>query len=79
MTDRQDGRDESTDAPRPSTWQVMKSVAAAAFGVQTEDARRRDFSRGRPGSFIIAGIVFTALFVIALVVVVNLVLSAAGV
>lgn len=74
-------REHSTDAGQgrpPSTWQVMKSVAAAAFGVQSETARQRDFTRGRPGTFIIAGAVFTAVFVAVLIVIVNLVLSAAG-
>lgn len=63
---------------RPTRWQVIKSVVAAALGVQSEEARQRDFTQGSPAAFIIGGVVFTALFVIALVVVVNLVLSAAG-
>jgi hypothetical protein len=71
---------QSSDDPngRVSLWQAIKSTAAAAFGVQTEDARERDFTRGNPAHFIIAGVIFTAVFVIALVVIVNLVLSQAG-
>lgn len=61
-----------------SVWEVAKSTIAAAFGVQTEAARRRDFTQGSPAPFIIAGIVFTVVFVIALVVIVNVVLSTAG-
>lgn len=60
-----------------SAWQVIKSTLAAAFGVQTPEARERDFSHGSPLPFIVAGVVFTAVFVIALVVVVNLVLATA--
>lgn len=59
-------------------WQVVTSTVAAAFGVQSSRNRERDFSRGKASHFIIAGIVFTVLFVLAVVGVVNLVLSSAG-
>jgi len=59
----------------PSVWQVIKSTIAAAFGVQTEEARQRDFSQGNASTFIIAGFVFTAVFVALLVLIVSLVLS----
>jgi hypothetical protein len=59
-------------------WQVIKSTLAAAFGVQTEAARQRDFTRGSPAVFIIAGLVFTAVFVVVLLVIVNVVLSGAS-
>lgn len=61
-----------------TVWQVVKSTLAAALGVQTEAARRRDFTEGSPAPFIIAGIVFTAVFVIVLVVIVNVVIRTAG-
>ncbi len=61
-----------------SVWQVVKSTLAAAFGVQTPQARERDFRHGNPLTFIVAGIVFTAIFVVVLVVIVNLVLTGAG-
>jgi hypothetical protein len=63
---------------RVSLWQAIKSTAAAAFGVQTESARQRDFTHGNPAHFIIAGLLFTVVFVVVLVVIVNLVLSQAG-
>ena len=59
----------------PTAWQVMKSTIAAAFGVQTEEARQRDFSQGNASTFIIAWFVFTAVFVALLVLIVSLVLS----
>ena len=59
--------------------QLMGSVFAAMFGVQTNARRKRDFERGRPGQFIIVGIVFTMLFVLLLWGVVKLVLRLAGV
>ena len=58
-----------------SFWQVAASTVAAAFGVQNKANKDRDFESGKPVHFIAAGIVFTALFVITLIVVVNLVLA----
>lgn len=55
--------------------QMIASVLAAAFGVQSSRNRERDFSRGKPLHFIALGIVFTVLFVLAVVTVVNLVLG----
>lgn len=63
---------------RVSPWQVMKSILAAALGVQSEEARERDFSNASPAPFIIGGIVFTVVFVIVLVVVVQVVVRSAG-
>ena len=52
---------------------VLLSTLAAAFGVQSRANRERDFEHGSPGVFIAAGVIFTVLFVVLLVVVVNLV------
>lgn len=54
---------------------VVKSVLAAAFGVQSSSNRERDFSQGSYRHFIVAGIVFTVLFVLTLVLVVRTVLG----
>lgn len=59
-------------------WQLMKSVLGAALGVQSEETRHRDFTHGNPAVYIIAGLVFTAIFVLVLVVIVQVVLSNAG-
>lgn len=80
--------DTSSDKPRAQSgegqdeqpehltfWQMVQSVLAAAFGVQSSQNRERDFTRGRPLHFIVLGIAFTALFVLAVVLVVKLVLS----
>ena len=56
---------------------MVKSTLAAAFGVQTPEARQRDFQHGNPLTFIVAGIAFTAVFVIVLVIIVNVVLAGA--
>jgi hypothetical protein len=60
---------------KPSLLSVVKSILAAGIGVQSEKNRQRDFEKGNPLVFIIGGIVFTLLFIIAVASVVGLVLS----
>lgn len=54
------------------------SVLFAALGVQSNRARERDFTHGKPSHFIIMGIAFTALFVLAILGAVKLILHLAG-
>ena len=68
---------EADDAPL-TFWQIAGSTIAAAFGVQKRANRERDFARGKPLHFIIAGIVFTVVFVLIVVSVVQLVLRNAS-
>ncbi|MDI9729232.1 DUF2970 domain-containing protein [Stutzerimonas stutzeri] len=58
--------------------QMLGSVLAAAFGVQSGKNRARDFSHGKPSHFIILGVGFTVLFVLIVLGVVKLVLYLAG-
>ena len=58
---------------------VIKSVLASFFGVQSEKNRARDFTHGKPAHFIIIGIVLTLVFVLVIWGVVKIVLSAVGV
>ena len=62
--------DESEDL---TLLQVMGSVFAAGFGVQSKDRKVRDFTRGKPLQFIIAGLVFTLAFLFGLIAIVNLI------
>ncbi len=66
------------DPDKPSILQVVKSVLAAGFGVQSDANRERDFSRGNAGTFIIAGIIGTIIFVITVITVVRIVLRGAA-
>lgn len=50
----------------PSLRQVLKSVLAGAFGVQSDANYERDFKQTSPLPYIIVGIVFVVLFVLAL-------------
>ena len=48
----------------PSFWQMLQSVLAAAFGVQSGKNRARDFTHGKPSHFIVLGVGFTLVFVL---------------
>ncbi len=54
---------------------VWRSVASAAFGVQSEENQKRDFQQASPGRFILAGIGVSVIFVLGLVAIVSLVVS----
>jgi hypothetical protein len=69
-------KDEKPKQPTP--WQVISSVFAAAFGVQSNKNRERDFTQGNPITYIIAGLIFTLLFVLTVYGVVQLILSQVG-
>ena len=57
---------------------LFGSVFASAFGVQTNKNRERDFKQGKFHHFVIGGIIFAILFVLAVAGIVKLVLSTAG-
>jgi hypothetical protein len=59
----------------PSILEVVFSVFAAAFGVQNSKNSERDFTTGNPIVFIVAGLIFTILFVMTIIGVVSLVLG----
>lgn len=59
---------------RPGIGAIILSTFAAAFGVQTEKNRERDFQHGNIGTFIGAGIIFTVVLVLVVVGLVNLIL-----
>ncbi|MDO9141808.1 MAG: DUF2970 domain-containing protein [Methylobacter sp.] len=60
---------------KPTIIQVIKSVLAAAIGVQSNENRQKDFEQGSLPRYIIAGLVFTVLFIFALVFLVSTVLG----
>ena len=71
--------DDPVDNKPPTFWQMLHSVMAAAFGVQSGKNRARDFTHGKPSHFVILGILFTAVFALTLYGIVQLVLHLAGV
>ncbi|MEJ2532593.1 MAG: DUF2970 domain-containing protein [Halioglobus sp.] len=81
MGDRQDkAEDKGEENGRQSLnpFQVVASVFAAGLGIQSSRNRERDFKQGRAGVFIVAGIVFTLIFIGTVYAVVQLVLKSAG-
>jgi len=64
---------ESGKASKPGVLAIAFSVIAAAFGVQSDANRQRDFSHGSALAYIIGGLIFTVLFVLTLIGVVMLV------
>lgn len=58
--------------------EMTSSVLAAALGVQSGKNRARDFVHGKPIHFVILGVGFTMLFVLAMLGLVKLVLYLAG-
>ncbi len=69
---------ESQDPQQPGLSKAIGSAIAAAFGVQSGKNRERDFKHGKARNFIIAGVLFTLVFILTIVVVVKLVLRQAG-
>lgn len=78
--EHRDTTDEPGDEPRrkPNLLQVAFSVIAAVFGIQSQNKRERDFKRGDPRDYIAVYVVLVIALVIGMIVVVNLVLDAAG-
>ena len=64
---------------KTSWWGILLSTLAAAIGVQSNKNRERDFKHGNIKIFIIAGIIFTTIFVVTLVILVKQILHSAGV
>ena len=58
----------------PSFWRIIVSTLAAAFGVQSRKNLEQDFKHGNIKVYILAGLIFTTLFVGAVIFIVNLVL-----
>jgi hypothetical protein len=47
-------------------WSIVKSVLAALIGVQKNQRREEDFTSGKPGAYIITGVIITMIFVLML-------------
>ncbi|MGF1768730.1 DUF2970 domain-containing protein [Enterovibrio makurazakiensis] len=54
-------------------WEVVKSVFAAMFGVQSDKNRQRDFKQASMAPYLLVGILFVVFFVLGLIGVVALI------
>lgn len=76
MTDASDTKRDRNQKPGgPGVLKVMQSILAGAFGVQSDKRREEDFSSHSPWPYIVAGVLFTAGFVVGLIVIVHMVLA----
>lgn len=66
---------EEKKSKKPGLGALIKSILAAAIGVQSDKNRHRDFEQGSPLAFIIGGFVFTFLFIATIATIVGFVLS----
>lgn len=58
---------------KPSMIDVIKSVLSAAVGVQSEQNRQKDFTQGSLPIYLVAGLIFTVIFVSAIIFLVRMV------
>lgn len=66
------------NSPKPTFWQIIKSVLGAMLGVQSAQTRDRDFSHGNPWVYVVVGLIAVALFVIGIYAAVWFVVKHAG-
>ena len=69
--------DDDRQGNPPTLWQMLQSILAAAFGVQSGKNRARDFTHGKASHFIVLGVLFTLAFVAVLIGLVQLALHLA--
>lgn len=71
--------DGNNSAKPPSKWarflSLVISVLGAAIGVQKRANLEKDFSQSSPLPYIVAGVVFTIIFMLTLIFIVKLVLA----
>ncbi|MDH0649554.1 DUF2970 domain-containing protein [Pseudomonas sp. GD03858] len=59
--------DDRNSGKPPTFWQMLQSILAAAFGVQSGKNRARDFTYGKASHFIVMGTLFTLVFILVLI------------
>lgn len=74
-----DTSDQGKEAtPRHGLLDVLKSILWGALGVQSNKNREKDFQHGSLKAFLIAGAIFTVLFILTVMTVVKLALRGTG-
>ena len=72
-------QDKKDAARAPSFIDVLGSVLASMFGVQSNRKREQDFTHGKPSQYIVIGLLVTVVFMLTIWGVVTLVMKLAGV
>lgn len=78
MNDERKHSPDDDHQEKPGFLQVLQSVLAAIFGVQSSKNRERDFKKGDASQYMAVFAVLVIGLVITMIVVVNIVLSSAG-
>lgn len=68
----------SMSEQKSSFWQIVVSTLGAAFGVQSSKVYERDANQRSITPYLVAGLIFTTLFIFTVVGIVKIVLNAAG-
>jgi hypothetical protein len=63
---------------KPNQIQVLASVLAGLFGVQSAKNRERDFKKGRASDYIVVYVILVLAMVAGMVITVNMVVSGTG-
>jgi len=63
----------------PSFFNVLGSVLASMFGVQSNRKREQDFTHGKPSHYVMVGLLVTIVFILTVWAVVQVVMKLAGV
>jgi hypothetical protein len=71
--------DKNGQGSAPTLLEVLGSVLASMFGVQSNRRREQDFVHGKPSQYIVIGLLVTLAFILAVWGVVSLVMKLAGV
>lgn len=79
MSNQNEKKVPETPAREPSLWQVVGSVMASMFGVQSSRKHEQDFAKGRAWVYVAVGLVVTIAFIMTIWYVVRMVLKSAGV
>jgi hypothetical protein len=69
--------DEDVSTPNVTVLQVIGSIFASFFGVQSSKGRKRDFQHGKAKTFITVGILMTGVWYLTIYLVVTLALRVA--
>jgi len=72
-------KEQDSEGKKPNFLQIVISTLGAAFGVQSSKNRERDFKHGSIATYIVAGIVFTGLFILTVALIVQAVLKNSGI
>jgi hypothetical protein len=79
MTAKEEMDSIEIEEKKPSFWQIVFSTMAAFLGVQSNKNRVRDFKHGNIYAYIVAGLIFTVIFIGSIVLTIKVVLHNAGI